>query len=552
MRRLPALLLLVALPAAAQLYRPGPQVVTFFSEVDDTDQPYGLYLPRNFTPAKRYPLVISLHGAGSNHRLNLRRVFGQGNRPGESDAEATRHFPPLKDVDFIVASPLARGTMGYQGIAERDVLDVLADVEKRFPIDEDRVYLTGLSMGGGGTLWLGLTRPDLWAAIAPVCPAPPPGTEELASNALNLPVRFFHGDADPAVPVDVSRRWAKNLKELGVRVEYTEYPGVRHNSWDHAYRDGAIFDWFAQFRRERFPERVRFLTRRYRNSTAYWVRLDGLTAGRLASIDARFSGPNRVEVSTAGLDGFTLSLAGHPMFSAAKPLGVAIDGVALPGVKGVGEFAFQRAAGAWKPGRFQPPAGAKRAGAEGPIAEVVASRHVYVYGTEGNPSPEELARRRKEAETAAAWSSPRSPLTLTFRVLADKEVRESELAGANVVLFGTKETNLLVRKFAAPAPLELNAGAADYGLVFLIPAGGRLALVNSGLPWWTGAEYAKRPGLRFINTPFRVLLGLGDYIVFRGSLENVVAEGSFDANWKLAGPEAERIRATGAVEVKSP
>jgi predicted peptidase len=60
--------------------------------------------------------------------------------------------------------------MGYQGIAEKDVLDVLADVKKRFNIDEDRTYLTGYSMGGGGTLWIGLTRPDVWAALAPYVP----------------------------------------------------------------------------------------------------------------------------------------------------------------------------------------------------------------------------------------------------------------------------------------------------------------------------------------------------------------------------------------------
>ena len=141
--------------------------------MDDTDQPYALYLPKAFDPAKNYPLVISLHGAGSNHRLNLRRVFGQSNLPGETDVEATRYFPDWADIDVFVASPLARGTMGYQGIAEKDVYDVLADVERRFPVDEDRVYLTGLSMGGGGAIWLGLTRPDVWAAIAPVCPVPP-------------------------------------------------------------------------------------------------------------------------------------------------------------------------------------------------------------------------------------------------------------------------------------------------------------------------------------------------------------------------------------------
>ncbi len=269
---------------AAQSYTPGPQVLTFFSEVDDSDQPYALYLPKSFDPAKKYPLVMSLHGAGSNHRLNLRRVFGKGNLPMETDAQASRYFPAMREVEYIIASPYARGTMGYQGIPEKDVYDVLTDVKRRFPIDEDRVYLTGLSMGGGGTLWLGLTRPDIWAAIAPVCAATTPGAADLAGNALNVPVHLFHGDQDPAVPVQSSRDWHKRFLELGVRAEYVEYPGVRHSSWDFAYKDGAIFDWFAKFRRERNPARVRFSTRAYKYNSAYWVELDSFTPGMLASI----------------------------------------------------------------------------------------------------------------------------------------------------------------------------------------------------------------------------------------------------------------------------
>ncbi|UCG88073.1 MAG: phospholipase, partial [Gemmatimonadota bacterium] len=152
----------LVLPAqlAAQHLESGPQVLTFLSDVDDTEQPYGLYLPPDYDPAKAYPLVISLHGAGSNHRLNLRRVFGKSNAEGETDVEASRYFPEWEHVDYIVAAPYARGTMGYQTVAEKDVMDVLADVKRRFSIDENRMYLTGLSMGGGGTLWIGLTRPD--------------------------------------------------------------------------------------------------------------------------------------------------------------------------------------------------------------------------------------------------------------------------------------------------------------------------------------------------------------------------------------------------------
>ena len=111
---------------------------------------------------------------------------------------------------------------------------MLADVKRRFPIDEDRVYLTGLSMGGGGTLWLGLTRPDLWAAVAPVCPAAPDGAEDLARQRTEIcPFASSTVKRDPVVPAETSRKWHKRTSsQPGARVEYVEYPGVRHNAWD--------------------------------------------------------------------------------------------------------------------------------------------------------------------------------------------------------------------------------------------------------------------------------------------------------------------------------
>ncbi len=545
MRRLVFCVLAAAALLTAQTYVPGPQVLTFFSDVDDSDQPYALYLPKNFSPAKKYPLVVSLHGAWSNHRLNLKRVFGKGNLPGESDLIATRYFQPFREVDFIVASPYARGTMGYQGIAEKDVYDVLDDVKRRFPIDEDRVYLTGLSMGGGGTLWLGLTRPDIWAAIAPVCAAAPDGTEDLAPNALNVPVHLFHGDQDPAVPVASSRAWQKRLLDLGSEVEYVEYPGVKHNSWDNAYSEGAIFDWFAKFRRNRFPERVRFVTRAYKYSRAYWVRIDGLTPGELASIDARFTGANQIEVTTANVEGFTLALEGHPKWQRRRPLRVTLNGTAhtLPPAE---TFSFSGG----KPGLLQPARGAKGPGAEGPISEAVASAHIYVFGTQGT-TPEQARDRREIAARAAEWSTPQLKLFVTHRVLADRQVTDDDLKTANLVLFGTKETNSLIARFAGQLPLELNAGAADYGLVFIAPVNGKYVLVNSGLPWWTGQEQAKRPGLRFLRgAPYSILASFPDYILFKGSLGNVVAEGRFDNSWKVPAAERAKLAESGAVVIR--
>jgi hypothetical protein len=379
-----------------------------------------------------------------------------------------------------------------------------------------------------------------------VCPAPPPGTDGLAPNALNVPVHLFHGDKDPVVSVEISRKWQRALLSLGTNVEYVEYPNVRHNSWDLAYKNGAIFGCFSKYRRNRFPERVRFLTSAYKYNSAYWVHIDGLTPGEQASIDARFTGDNRIEIATAALDGFTLSLAGHPRFKPASPLACAIDGREHK-LRSQGRVSFSRAGANWRAERYTPSGGEKRPGLEGPISEAVASRHVYVYGAFDNPAAEELDRRREEALRAAEWSTPRQRLLLSFQVVADRDLTQAHRK-ANLVLFGTAAGNRIIAGLRLP--LELNRSAADYGLVFVYPADGRYVLVNSGLPWWTGAEQARRPGFRYTGAPASVLPALGDYILFKGSLDNVVVEGRFDRNWKLAPADAARIQMTGAVFIQ--
>ena len=525
----------------AQSNAPGPQTPTYLSPVDDSQQPYALYLPKAFRPDQKYPLVISLHAEETTHRMNLIQLLSLGPRPADTLA-AARGFPPLRDAGYIVACPFARGTMGYQGIAEQDVYGVLADVERRYPIDEDRVYLTGVSMGGGGALWLALTRPDVWAAVAPVCAATVPGSEELAPNALNLPIRLFHGEQDIAIPPASSRAWQKRLLDAGDPVEYIEYAGVRHNAWDRAYGDGSIFDWFARHRRNRTPERVRLVTRSYRYASAYWLRIDGLTPGTPASIDARLGEKGEADVETKGVDSF--SIAGPVP---ASPASITIDGATLRLRRGQ-PLSFEKVNGRWRAGLFHP--AGKRAGAEGPIAEALSSRHIYVYGTADHPPPEILEARRSMAERAAAWSTPRARIMFSPAVRADSAVGDADMENANLVLFGSRETNLLVARLAGELPLALNPGAADYGLVFIAPAGKHYALVNSGLPWWVGEEEANRGGDPFAPWQFRLASTFGDFILFKGSLANVVAEGRFDRNWKVPADAAAKMLASGTVTIR--
>jgi len=527
---LPALLL-------AQSDAPGPRVATYRSAVDDSDQPYALYLPNSFKPDKPYPLVIALHEEESNHIFQLKRLFGIPTRFGESGLQALslRTFSAPGNIDFIAACPFARGSMGYRGIAEQDVYDVLADVKRRFLIDEDRIYLTGSGMGGGGALWLALTRPGDWAAVAAICPDTIPGSEELAPNALNLPIRLFQGELDPLVSVESTRAWNRRLLNAGAPVEYVEYPGVRHNAWDFAYKNAAIFAWLAQFRRNAAPNHIHFVTRSPRYSTAYGLRIDQFQPGRLAAIDATGN-----HIQTQSVDAFTIHVgqASWPVME--KPV-VTIDTTPIRVPRNTALTFIKSATGL----TLAHPTVAQRAVPA--IADAVSARHIYVYPTLGVQTDDDLTARRRVAEQAASWSTARAHLNLTLAVKADNAITEDDIETADLVLFGTRETNLLISRFTLP--IELSPAAADYGLLFIASTGKHYALISSGLPWWTGAGETHRGGYRFAPEPYRLLTTFGDYILFKGSLANVVSEGLYDSNWKIPPEAAAKMLGTGTVTI---
>ncbi|MCX6302436.1 MAG: alpha/beta hydrolase-fold protein [Bacteroidia bacterium] len=554
-----AILTMIPGNACAQKLKPGPQDLSFFSKVDETDQPYAIYIPKNFDESKKYPLVVFLHGAWSNHRLGLRRAFGQGNsqgtdfiKPGnvpvEDDLEATRYFPVLKDVDYIVAAPYARGTAGYQGIPEQDVYEMLDDIKSRFSIDEDRIYLTGLSMGGGGTIWLGLTRPDIWAAIAPCCPAPPDGSTDLTGNACNLPVHLFVGDKD--FLYKTAQEWKAKFEAVTPRFNYTEYPGIGHNSWEYAYKDGFIFEWFSQFTRDLFPQQVKFSTKWFKYNKAYWVKFDNLIPGTLATIDAKFTGTNNIEITTNGLEAFTLSLAGHSMFNPAQKATAKVDGKSFT-FKTSDAVSFMKVNGTWSNKKFAPNLTSKQTGAEGPMYAAVSSNHVYVYGTGGNPSREELAARQAEVASLADWSGMGGRIMVFPRVISDKEIRQSDYETSNLVLFGTKETNAIIEKFADKLPVHLNADAKDYGLVYIFPLNNHYVVVNSGLPWWTPAKQtSSQEGFSFMGSKVETLKKDKDFVLFKETSDNIITQGIFDNNWKLPSEAAAIMKATGVITVR--
>ncbi|MCA9047007.1 MAG: prolyl oligopeptidase family serine peptidase, partial [Planctomycetaceae bacterium] len=126
------------------------------------------------------------------------------------------------------------------------VLELLDQLIKTHAIDEDRIYVMGLSMGGYGTWDLLARHPEKFAAGVPICGG---GDEKQAAKIKEMPIWVFHGDADTAVKVERSRNMVAAIKEAGGKPKYTEYPGVGHNSWTPAINEPEILPWlFSQKR----------------------------------------------------------------------------------------------------------------------------------------------------------------------------------------------------------------------------------------------------------------------------------------------------------------
>ncbi|MEW6751686.1 MAG: prolyl oligopeptidase family serine peptidase [Candidatus Latescibacterota bacterium] len=516
--------------------RTGCQWRAYRSEWDGRLQPYALYVPVGFRADRSYPLVVMLHGFTGDPMGSLRLVIA-----ASVDSAAGRPGP-----DYLVVAPYNRDNAGYTNpVGEEDVWRVIADVERAYPVDEDRVYLTGLSMGGGGTLHLGLRYADRFAAIAAVCGwsdwrvwsggggATPPARQRVldavnilahAENALNLPVRLVHGAADSVVSPEHSRRLAARLEELGYRVEYEEHPGVGHNSWDLAYQDGRIFSYFDQFRRDPHPQHVVHVTaspERYGHS--YWTRVEALSEPhRHGRLEARRLDGARIAVQTRNLDAFWLDLRPRVARPGA-PLTVEVDGQVCFKGPAPDSLAFHRQGGTFAVGPGVTP---RRAAPFGGLAEALEDWRSFVYGTGG--TPEENESMRAAAEDLAAV---RGPVDIAWPVVADTAAAAQGLRGTRV-LVGCPRTHRALALLADSLPARVAGdtievagqryAGADLLLLMVRPdpgvPGGRLAVVAGTGP----ASYRAVSALRWATPDWAVLRAEG----------TVVAEGLCDAAWQ--------------------
>ncbi|MBM3729064.1 MAG: hypothetical protein FJW40_27015 [Acidobacteria bacterium] len=209
----------------------GDVRMAYRSGVDDTLQPYRLFVPAEYDGKRARPLVVALHGMGGDENS----MFDQY-RAGVIKTEGE------KRGWFIVCPKGREPASMYRGKAETDVLDVVAEVRRMYKIDASRIYLMGHSMGGFGTWSIAMNRPALFAALGPFAGGGNPGGME---KIRHVPQYVVHGDNDKTVPVTQSRGMVEAAKKLGVRVVYVEVPGGGHSDVV-VPQFGAMFDFFSE------------------------------------------------------------------------------------------------------------------------------------------------------------------------------------------------------------------------------------------------------------------------------------------------------------------
>ncbi len=290
--------------------------------------PLSLLIPQNYDQTKPYALIVCLHGAGFS-----------------GDAYLERWKTRLSD-GYILACPSYPSGAWFTKRAEELVLATVQQVRKRYNIDPDRIFLTGMSNGGIGTWLIGMHHASLFAGLAPMASGIDKVLIPFLENLRNTPVYIIHGAKDQVMPVDLSRSLAQELDRLDYPHVYREHEREHPMAGGHYFPKEELPDlvtWFDSRRREPLPNRLTIVRDASHFHTFNWIRLDStdpiaafsedlvdkrderIRRREYAKVDASIVEPNRIEVTTERVQRYSLFL-NNQLVDFAKPLIVVTNG----------------------------------------------------------------------------------------------------------------------------------------------------------------------------------------------------------------------------------
>jgi len=519
---------------------------TFFSSVDGSLQYYAVTPSQK--PGPDNALVLSVHGASV-----------------EAISQA-RAYRPKDWLTLVAATNRRPYGFDWEDWGRMDALEVLGIAKWAYPHDPSRVILTGHSMGGHGTWHIGLTHPDLFAAIGPAAgwisfrtyaglvdpgkpedpvasllqrAGTPSDTLGLVRNALHYGVYILHGDADESVPVMEARRMREVLSAFHPDLHYYEKPGGSH--W---WGDDSV-DWpemFAFFQNKRIPDpakvrRVEFVTANPAvSSRSNWVEvLQQERCLKFSSVVFERVG-DRIEGTTSNVAALAFDVGRMDE----RPSSVAIDGQTLRlAAKGARAFLL-KSGGVWRV-TGQPARWEKGPHRGGPLKLAFQRHMAFVFGTSGTRDENawSFAKARYDAEQ---WQYRGNG---AVDLIPDTEATAERLKGRNVILYGNERTNVAIRRFVDPkCPIRVDRGAlavgdrawrgGGYSVLFAYPKAGEdegMAVVVGGTDV-VGMRQTDRlpylaPGIAY---PDWTVFGPG---YWREGVSAILATGFFANDWRL-------------------
>jgi len=416
------------------------------------------YLPAGYDPLKKWPMVVYLHGYHAPNPEYFRWWQADMRHP-DIDTE----FTDGERVIYI--EPHGRGNTSFQGIGEMDILKAIELARRTFSVDDDRIYLTGESMGGWGTWSIGSRYPGIFAAIAPIfggsdyhsqlreeqlatlSPIDRFQRERLSSlsmaeSLLNLPIWVWHGDVDTAVPVEWSQYLVKALQQWGYDIRYSEVPGRGHEALGQMNR---VIEWFLQHRRKPNPHHVRVRSADLRHASAYWIRVERRESPlKFMLVDAEVVGPNLIRLDSRNVLRVTLSPL-VDLVNPDKPVDIVWNGVKKRVDLANGQITLTSEA--YQPGRLN-----KSPTLPGSQADFITTPFAIVVGTISQDQRMVDACREQGESAIKFWKRWQNQPP---RIFKDTELSPEDAAAHSLLLIGGPEANQVTAQIISQIPLRI-------------------------------------------------------------------------------------------------